>query len=311
LGAGKTTLLKNILERENFQRYVVIVNEFAQIGIDKQLIVHEEETLFELSNGCLCCEIRSDLVSLLNEISEHTEDYAGVIIETSGMASPMPIIQTFSVDEAVPEGFELERVVTVVDAGYLDINLAEYPEAADQIACADRVILNKTSALSDAEKTQAVSRITSLNPQAGCIITDYSRVDVDELFSVRRESNPFPVFKPGSIQPAQNGLVIRAAHESNVSSFCLQTENKINTDIFLDWIQKLVMYHGNDLIRMKGILFFYDENSPFVFHGVRNSLDGELDEEQQLTTNNISQLVVIGRNLDRDQLTSGFEACFY
>src|SRR5690348_8785961 len=181
LGAGKTTLLNRILSEDHGKRYAVIVNEFGEVGIDNDLIVGADEEVFEMNNGCVCCTVRGDLIRVVQGLMKRKGGFDAIIVETTGLADPGPVAQTFFVDDEVRARTELDSVTTVVDAKHLPLRLADSREAAEQIAFADQIILNKTDLVSESELAEVERAIRALNPLAPIRRAQRSNVPLDTI----------------------------------------------------------------------------------------------------------------------------------
>src|SRR5580698_604729 len=181
LGAGKTTLLNRILSEPHGQKYAVIVNEFGEIGIDNDLIVGVDEEIFEMNNGCICCTVRGDLIRIIDGLMRRRGKFDAIIVETTGLADPAPVAQTFFVDENVGAKTKLDAVVTVADAKWLKDRLKDAPEAKNQIAFADVILLNKTDLVSDADLREIEARIRGINPYARLHRTERSKIALSEV----------------------------------------------------------------------------------------------------------------------------------
>src|ERR1700680_3361905 len=166
LGAGKTTLLNRILSEDHGRRYAVIVNEFGEIGIDADLILNSDEELFEMNNGCICCTVRGDLIRTMHGLLAKESSFDGIMVETTGLADPGPVAQTFFVDGYLRSKTELDSVTTVVDAKHIQLRLHDSREAREQIAFADQIILNKTDLVTDSELRDVESRLHAINAMA-------------------------------------------------------------------------------------------------------------------------------------------------
>src|ERR1700741_2268717 len=181
LGAGKTTLLNRILSENHGKRYAVIVNEFGEIGIDNDLVIGADEEVFEMNNGCICCTVRGDLVRILGGLMKRKGKFDAIIVETTGLADPAPVAQTFFVDEDVQKNARLDAVVTVADAKWLSDRLKDAPEAKNQIAFADVIVLNKTDLVSKAELAEVEARIRAINPYAKLHRTERCQVKLTDV----------------------------------------------------------------------------------------------------------------------------------
>src|ERR1051325_5857989 len=181
LGAGKTTLLNRILSEPHGKKYAVIVNEFGEIGIDNELVVGAEEEVFEMNNGCICCTVRGDLIRIIEGLMRRKGKFDAIIVETTGLADPAPVAQTFFVDENVGKKTKLDAVVTVADAKWLKDRLKDAPEAKNQIAFADVILLNKTDLVTPAELIDVEARIRGINPYATLHTTERCKIPLNEI----------------------------------------------------------------------------------------------------------------------------------
>ena len=317
LGAGKTTLLNRILGGEHGRRYAVIVNEFGEIGIDGELILGAEEELFEMSNGCVCCTVRGDLVRTLHGLLAGDRRFDGIIVETTGIADPGPVVQTFLVDPLLQERTELDSVTTVVDAVNLERHLADGPEAARQIAFADQIVLNKAD-LADAERLRAVeSRLRALNPLAPVHRVSRGALAPEQLLGRRG----FNLEHLQSLEPppADHGHVHDAhcghdhhhhhTHGDELRSVSLLWQRPLDADRFSAWLDALVARDGRDLLRSKGIVDIKDQPRRLVFHSVHMLLEGDYQRAWSPLEARCSRLVFIGRGLDEPALRAGLAGC--
>jgi G3E family GTPase len=312
LGAGKTTLLNRILSEPHGKKYAVIVNEFGEIGIDNDLVVGADEEVFEMNNGCICCTVRGDLIR---------------IVETTGLADPAPVAQTFFVDENVGRRTKLDAVVTVADAKWLKDRLKDAPEAKNQIAFADVILLNKTDLVSEGELREVEARIRAINPYAKLHRTQRSQIDLDQVlgrnaFDLDRILDIEPEFLHGDGHHHDHdhdhghdhghdhhhgGL--KHYHDEHMQSMSLKTDKPLSADKFFPWIQKLVAEDGPAILRCKGILNFKDDPERFVFQGVHMILDGDHQRPWKDGEARDSRLVFIGRELPEEKIRKGFESC--
>src|SRR5476649_2201569 len=285
LGAGKTTLLNRILSEPHGQKYAVIVNEFGEIGIDNDLVVGADEEVFEMNNGCICCTVRGDLVRIIDGLMRRKGKFDAIIVETTGLADPAPVAQTFFMDEAVGEKTKLDAVVTVADARWLKDRLKDAPEAKNQIAFADVILLNKTDLVTKAELEEIEARIRSINPYAKLHRTERANIDIAEVLG----RNAFDLDRILDIEPEfltaeddhdhdhhhhhHGGL--KHYHDEDMQSTSIKSDKPLNPDKFFPWVQDLVATDGKDILRCKGILNFKDDPERFVFQGVHMILDGD------------------------------------
>jgi G3E family GTPase len=333
LGAGKTTLLNRILSEPHGKKYAVIVNEFGEIGIDNELIVNADEEVFEMNNGCICCTVRGDLVRIIDGLMRRKGKFDAIIVETTGLADPAPVAQTFFMDEQVGAKTKLDAVVTVVDAKWLKDRLKDAPEAKNQIAFADVIIINKTDLVSPAELGEIEARIRGINPYARLHRTVRADVAIAEVLG----RNAFDLDRILDIEPQfletnehdhnhhhdhgtdhghdhghdhhHDGGGLKHYHDEDMQSVSLRSDKPLNPDKFFPWIQDLVAKDGPSILRCKGILAFKDDPERFVFQGVHMILDGDHQRAWKADETRDSRLVFIGRNLPEDKIRQGFESC--
>lgn len=305
LGAGKTTLLNRILTETHGKRYAVIVNEFGEVGIDNDLIVNADEEIFEMNNGCICCTVRGDLIRILDGLMKRKGRFDGIIVETTGLADPAPVAQTFLVDEDVRKKTKLDAIVTVVDAKHLLGEIESAHEAQEQIAFADVVLINKTDLVSTDEIKQVEARIRQINPYAKIHRTQKCEVDLDKVVGM----DAFDLNRILEFEPNFMDDVHEHEHDSHIKSLSLRTTRDLDPDRFMPWIQMIVQRLGVDILRMKGILALKDDPERFVIQGVHMLVDGVTQRPWKAKEPRESRLVFIGRNLPEDVLRSGFEAC--
>jgi G3E family GTPase len=303
LGAGKTTLLNRILTQEHGKKVAVIVNEFGELGIDNQLIVDTDEEIFEMNNGCICCTVRGDLIRIIAKLVRRRDRFDRLVIETTGLADPAPIIQTFFVDEDVQNLTYLDAVVTVVDAKHISQHW-DADEAVEQIAFADRILLNKIDLISAEELDILEHRIRQMNAMAKIYRTQNSEVDLDHILGV----NAFDLDRALEIDPAFLGEEPHV-HDQTVGSISLVADGSIDVAKLNIWISELLKTQGQDIFRMKGILNITGDDCRFVFQGVHMIFDGRRDRAWKASELRNNQLVFIGRNLDETTLRSAFMAC--
>ena len=332
LGAGKTTLLNRILSEPHGKKYAVIVNEFGEIGIDNELIVNADEEVFEMNNGCICCTVRGDLVRIIDGLMRRKGRFDAIIVETTGLADPAPVAQTFFVDEQVGAKTRLDAVVTVDDAKWLKDRLKDAPEAKNQIAFADVILINKTDLVSAPELSELEARIRGLNPYARLHRTERAKIALDEVLG----RNAFDLDRILDIEPSfleteehdhdhahhhvhshgdhgadhhHHGGGLKHYHDEEMQSVSLKTEKPLNPDKFFPWIQDLVAKDGPNILRCKGILSFKDDPERFVFQGVHMILDGDHQRPWKDGEKRDSRVVFIGRSLPDEKIRTGFESC--
>src|SRR5476651_409543 len=286
LGAGKTTLLNRILSEPHGKKYAVIVNEFGEIGIDNELIFNADEEVFEMNNGCICCTVRGDLIRIIEGLMRRKGKFDAIIVETTGLADPAPVAQTFFVDENVGRKTRLDAVVTVADAKWLKDRLKDAPEAKNQIAFADVILLNKTDLVTKAELEEIEARIRGINPYAKLHRTERAKIDIVEVLG----RNAFDLDRILDIEPQfltpdeghdhdhdhhhdhdhghdhghdhhhhHGGL--KHYHDEDMQSISLRSDKPLNADKFFPWVQDLVQKEGPNILRCKGILAFKDDDA--------------------------------------------------
>ena len=304
LGAGKTTLLNRVLSEEHGKKYAVIVNEFGEIGIDNELIVNADEEVFEMNNGCICCTVRGDLIRIIGNLLKRKDRFDGILIETTGLADPAPVAQTFFIDDEVQEKAKLDSIVTVADAKNLVARLEDSHEAAEQIAFADIILLNKVDLVSAEDLARLETRIRAINPTAVIHRTERCAIPVDEIL----DRGAFDLDRILVVEPA---FLTEDDHEHDdaVTSIALKTDRAIDINRFNAWISSLLRTSGQDLLRSKGILDVRGSPRRFVFQAVHMLAEGDEGKPWMPEEKRESKLVFIGRNLDIAKLRSGFEAC--
>jgi G3E family GTPase len=304
LGAGKTTLLNRILSEEHGRKLAVIVNEFGEVGIDHELIVSADEQIVEVNNGCICCTVREDLIRAIGRIlqTDHTVEH--IVIETTGLADPAPVIQSFFLDDAIKRTTRLDAIVTVVDVKHI----AEHwqsEEAREQIVFADVLLLNKTDLLTHRELARIEARVRAMNPLARIHHTRGCQLPIGDVIGL----GAFDLARALSVD-ARLLENTDHQHDSEVTAVCLRRSGAVDDVRLNRWLFELGQEHGRDLYRLKGILNVNDERRRFVLHGVHMLLEGRPGQPWNDGEPRISQLVIIGRSLDRDALERAFNGCF-
>jgi G3E family GTPase len=305
LGAGKTTLVNRLLAHNVGNTIGVIVNEFGEVGIDGELIVADDNALIEIRNGCVCCTVRTDLVAGVKALLAREDiKLDRLIIETSGLADPAPVPQTFLADADLLMRVTLESVVTLVDAANFQHQIDD-AIAAEQIAFADVIVLNKV-ALIGAGKLEALENyLRAVNPAATFIRTNNADVTSDELLGVQRFSLPnLLAIEPGILEDEHDH-----EHDESITSFAIESTLPIDAGRFSRWATQVTAQSGLDILRMKGVLDFHGEARRFYFHSVHMLTEATPGKRWSTREPRISRLVVIGRNLDIDALKHGFQSC--
>jgi G3E family GTPase len=333
LGAGKTTLLNRILSEPHGRKYAVIVNEFGEIGIDNDLVVGADEEVFEMNNGCICCTVRGDLVRIIDGLMRRKGKFDGIIVETTGLADPAPVAQTFFVDENVGRKTKLDAVVTVADAKWLKDRLKDAPEAKNQIAFADVILLNKSDLVRAEELSDVEARIRGINPYAKVHKTERCAIALPEVlnrnaFDLDRILDLEPEFLAGDghhhhdhehghdhhhhgdgggHSHSHGGL--KHYHDEDMQSVSIATDKPLDPDKFFPWVQQLVQEEGPSILRCKGILSFKDDDERFVLQGVHMILDGDHQRAWKNGEKRESRMVFIGRKLPEEKIRQGFVNC--
>ena len=305
LGAGKTTLLNRILTERHGKRYAVIVNEFGEEGIDNDLVVDADEEVFEMNNGCICCTVRGDLIRILSGLMKRADQLDAIIVETTGLADPAPVAQTFFVDQDVADRTKLDAIVTVADAVHLDTQLEEHHEAEEQIAFADVVLLNKTDVIEGKSLDHVEARIRKINPYAKIIRTARCAAPLEEIVGL----NAFSLDRVLEVEPDFLESDHDPDHDDDITSVSFVSDTPLDFEKFQTWFGKLLQTRGQDILRSKGILDFEGFDDRYVFQGVHMLMDGSPMGAWPEGKPRNSRVVFIGREIDNMGLKEGFEAC--
>ena len=337
LGAGKTTLLNRILSENHGRRYAVIVNEFGEIGIDNDLIVESDEEIYEMNNGCVCCTVRGDLIRVVEGLTRRPGRFDAIVVETTGLADPVPVAQTFFMDDDVRSKTRLDAVVALVDAKHLPLRLKDSREAEDQIAFADVVVLNKTDLVTPQELADVEATIRAINPTAKIHRTQRSGVDLKDVldrgaFDLKRTLENDPHFLDADEHDHDHDHVCgpdcdhdhhhhdhdhhdghdhahpAAIHDVTVQSVSLRA-GEMDSKKFFPWIEKVTQLEGPNILRLKGIIAFKDDPDRYVLQGVHMIIEGDHQRPWKDGETHESRLVFIGRELDAERLRKSFEAC--
>ncbi|WP_426956082.1 CobW family GTP-binding protein [Muricoccus radiodurans] len=305
LGAGKTTLLNRILTENHGRKFAVVINEFGEMGVDQDLVIDADEEVFEMNNGCICCTVRGDLIRIIGGLMRRKDRFDGIIVETTGLANPAPVAQTFFVDEDVKRATRLDAIVTVVDAKHLLTRLGDSPEAEEQVAFADVIVLNKMDLVSENEAEEVERRVRAINPTVEIRRATKSDVPLDavigrDAFRLDRILEREPEFLSGEDDHT---------HDSAVQSLSFEVDQPIDPEKFNAWISELLQTKGQDLLRTKGILAYKGEDRRFAFQAVHMIADGDYIGPWKEGAPRKSRIVFIGRDLNRPRLRRGFEAC--
>ena len=309
LGSGKTTLLNRILTEQHGHRIAVIENEFGEEGVDNDLLLQErEEQIVEMNNGCICCTVRGDLVRILGDLRERREageaNFERVIIETTGLADPGPVAQTFFIDDDIAEYYLLDAVVTVVDAKHGDRTLDEHKEAQEQVGFADRILMSKVDLVSEAEQQALRARLARINPRAPIRPVHFGNVPIGEVLDIRGFNlNAVLEIDPDFLKNDDH------VHDEAVSSFVYRSEKPFDARKLEDFLGGLVQVYGPDMLRYKGVLFVKGSDRQMVFQGVHMMMGADLGRRWQAGEKPSSKMVFIGRNLPKDMFIQGLQQC--
>lgn len=307
LGSGKTTLLNRILTEQHGHRIAVIENEFGEAGVDSDLLVNSAEQIVEMNNGCICCTVREDLVRILGELAERRDagrvDFDRVIIETTGLADPAPVAQTFFVNDTIGSYYRLDAIITVVDAKHAPAQLEQHHEAQEQVGFADRILLSKTDLVSTQEVAALTARLHRINSRAPVKNVHFGVADIDDILDI----HGFSVDAILEIEP--DFLTdVSHAHDDEISSFVFRSSRPFEIEALEEFLGGLLVTHGNDLLRYKGVLYAGD--SPrVVFQGVHMLLGSQLGKPWGEGETPHSVMVFIGRRLPTERILAGLEQC--
>lgn len=326
LGSGKTTLLNRILSGDHGKRYAVIVNEFGEIGIDNDLIVESDEEIYEMNNGCVCCTVRGDLIRVVEGLMRRPGRFDAIVVETTGLADPAPVAQTFFMDDDVRAKTRLDAVVALADAKHLPLRLKDSREAEDQIAFADVVLLNKTDLVDEEQLAAVEASISAINPSARIHRTERAAIALADVldrgaFDLQRALDNDPHFLehghpdhacgPDCDQDHEHDHHHAHAsdiHDSSVESISLRA-GPVKPDLFFPWIQKTTQIDGPNILRLKGIIAFDGDDDRYVVQGIHMIVEGDHQRPWSDGEERQSRIVFIGRDLDREKLKRSFEAC--
>lgn len=343
LGSGKTTLLNRILSENHGKRYAVIVNEFGEIGIDNDLIVESDEEIYEMNNGCVCCTVRGDLIRVVEGLMRRPGRFDAIIVETTGLADPVPVAQTFFMDEDVRSKTKLDAVVALVDAKHLPLRLKDSREAEDQIAFADVVVLNKTDLVNADELRDVEAAVRAINPSAKIHRTTRAGVALDQVldrgaFDLKRVLADDPHFLDAHDHDHDHDHdhacgpdcghdhhhhdhdhhhhdhdrhehgAVSPIHDVTVQSVSLRG-GEMDSKKFFPWIEKITQMEGPNILRLKGIIAIKDDPDRYVIQGVHMIIEGDHQRAWKDDEKHESRLVFIGRELDAERLKRSFEAC--
>jgi len=308
LGAGKTTLLNRILKEDHGHRIAVIENEFGEVGVDNAIIEQTDEQIVEMNNGCICCTVRGDLIRILGSLKEKRDQGAlrfdRIVIETTGMADPGPVAQTFFTDEDIGNYYLLDSILTVVDAKHAHRQLDEFREAQEQVGFADRILLSKTDLIAEEEANDLIGRLRHLNPRAPVRKVHFGATPMEEILDIRG-------FNLNAILELDPEFLSDAPHEhpDEVESFVFRSARAFDGDKLEQFLSGMIQVYGPDLLRYKGVLWMKGKPRRVVFQGVHMMMGGDLGKPWAKGERKESVMVFIGRKLPKDLFVAGLEQC--
>ena len=308
LGSGKTTLLNRILREDHGHRIAVIENEFGEVGVDNEIIERGDEQIVEMNNGCICCTVRGDLIRILGELKARRDEGAlrfdRVVIETTGMADPGPVAQTFFTDEEIGGYYLLDSILTVVDAMHAPRQLDEFHEAQEQVGFADRILLSKTDLVADEAAQALIERLRRMNPRAPVKKVRFGDAPIGEILDIRG-------FNLNAILDLDPDFLTDAHHEHHdeVESFVFRSQRAFDGDKLEQFLSGMIQVYGPDLLRYKGVLWTKGNPRRVVFQGVHMMMGGDLGRPWAKGEKKESIMVFIGRKLPKDLFVAGLEQC--
>ncbi len=308
LGAGKTTLLNRILKEDHGQRIAVIENEFGEVGVDSAIIEKSDEQIIEMNNGCVCCTVRGDLIRILGTLRDKRDagalKFDRVIIETTGMADPGPVAQTFFTDEEIGKYYLLDSILTVVDAKHAEKQLDEFREAQEQVGFADRILMSKTDLVAEEETVKLIERLRRMNPRAPVKKVHFGEAPIEEILDIRG-------FNLNAILELDPNFLAESHHEHHdeVESFVFRSKKPFNGDKLEQFLSGIIQVYGPDLLRYKGVLWMKGNPRRVVFQGVHMMMGGDMGKPWAKGEQKESIMVFIGKNLPRDLFLAGMEQC--
>jgi G3E family GTPase len=308
LGAGKTTLLNRILKEDHGNRIAVIENEFGESGVDGEILERTEEQIVEMNNGCICCTVRGDLIRILGTLREKRDSGAlkfdRVVIETTGMADPGPVAQTFFTDEEIGNYYLLDSILTVVDAKHAPKQLDEFHEAQEQVGFADRILMSKTDLVSEGDVEDLSKRLKRMNPRAPIKKVNFGNAPIAEVLDIRG-------FNLNAILELDPEFLVDSHHEHHdeVESFVFKSDKPFDGDKLEQFLSGMIQVYGPDLLRYKGVLWMKGKPRRVVFQGVHMMMGGDMGKPWAKTEKKSSTLVFIGKKLPKDLFIAGLEEC--
>jgi G3E family GTPase len=337
LGSGKTTLLKRVLSEQHGRKIAVIENEFGEENIDNEILVADtEEQIIQMNNGCVCCTIREDLRSTLADLAEKRRkgelDFERVVIETTGLADPGPVAQTFFMDDEIAECYLLDSVLTLVDAKHASTQLDARQEARRQIGFADQIFISKTDLVAQAEVDALMHRLKHMNPRAPQQPVHFGEVPIRDVFDLKgfnlnAKLDIDPDFLSDGAHDAHHGHAHghdhghdhdhgehcdhphHHAHDDDVKSFVFRADRAFNPAKLEDFLGAIVQVYGPKMLRYKGVLHMQGTDRKVVFQGVHQLMGSDLGPKWAPGEKKGSKMVFIGIDLPRDILLQGLEQC--
>ncbi|WAK02520.1 CobW family GTP-binding protein [Methylobacter sp. YRD-M1] len=308
LGAGKTTLLNRILSEAHGQRIAVIENEFGEEGIDNDLLIQDKEQIVEMNNGCICCTVRGDLVRILGDLAEKRDSgslyFDRVIIETTGLADPAPVAQTFFVEPDIGEYYLLDGIIAVVDARHAHTQLSEHHEAAEQVGFADRLLLSKTDLVTPSEVAELEARLRAINARAPIAHAHFGEADLNEILDIRGFNlNAILEIEPDFLDDASH------EHDAGITSFVYRTDKPLDAARIIGFMDVMIRQYGNDLLRYKGVMHVAGCDRKVIYQGVHMLLGDSMGMPWAADEIRQSVMVFIGRNLPKEAIREALDSC--
>jgi G3E family GTPase len=308
LGSGKTTLLNRILKEDHGRRIAVIENEFGEVGVDNEILESTNEQIVEMNNGCICCTVRGDLIRILGTLKEKRDQgtlkFDRVVIETTGMADPGPVAQTFFTDEEIGNYYLLDSIITVVDAKHAPQQLDEFHEAQEQVGFADRILMSKTDLVSEDDAARLSKRLKKMNPRAPIKPVNFGNAPIDEVLDIRGFNlNAILELDPEFLTDVQH------EHHDEVESFVFRSDKPFDGTKLEQFLSGMIQVYGPDLLRYKGVLWMKGNARRVVFQGVHMMMGGDMGKAWTKSDKKQSVLVFIGKKLPKDLFIAGLEEC--
>lgn len=305
LGSGKTTLLNRILKEDHGLKIAVVLNEIGDVNLDSELVSQTNEELKVMNNGCVCCTVRGDLSRIAMDLIKKKVNFDHLMIETTGMADPNPVAQTFFLDENLQQHYHLDAIVTVVDLFHIEKNLEEIKETQDQVGFADVIVLNKTD-LVDESRVQALeNKIRELNSLAVIKRAQHCNVPVKEVVGI----GAFDLGKRSEIDPSITKEFHAHTHDDAIQSIYIEEKRALDPQLLDRFMALVINELGGQVLRSKGVVNIKGEDKRFVFQGVHMSVGSAPDREWKANEERKTQMVFIGRHLPQDLLAQGLQMC--